>query len=177
MAFDLDLWYDKLCEYDTVYKYSGVINESVVDDIITKSEELLNNNNLKKKTIKKSYNSIIESVQNLFHHSIPQPNNNAEKYGSFVIKIRNEEVEIITGNFLIYNMVKIIEDRINQINILTKEEIKILYKKVLNNEEFSEKGGGGLGMIDVAKKAGSDLHYSFFEFDEKYSFFEFKVKI
>ena len=52
-----------------------------------------------------------------------------------------------------------------------------IVKKVLNNEEFSEKGGGGLGMIDVAKKAGSDLRYSFFEFDEKYSFFEFKVTI
>ena len=177
MTYALDPWLESLCKYDTVYKYGGIINQNIIDEVIFKSEEVLNNNGLNKKTIKKSYNTMIECVQNLYHHSIPKPNQVSEKYGVFVIKIRNEEVEIITGNYLIFNTVNIIEDRINQINVLSKEEVKILYKKVLNNQEFSEKGGGGLGMIDIAKRAGSKLSYSFFEFDEKYSFFEFNVKI
>jgi hypothetical protein len=47
----------------------------------------------------------------------------------------------------------------------------------LNNGELSEKGGGGLGLIDIAKKSRNKLQYSFREIDEDYSFFTLTVKI
>jgi hypothetical protein len=70
-----------------------------------------------------------------------------------------------------------ISDRINQINSLSKEELKALYKLILNNEEFSEKGGGGLGMIDMARKTGTKMEYEFLPVNEKLLFYVLKINI
>ena len=63
------------------------------------------------------------------------------------------------------------------VNGLTREELKAYYKKILNNGEISDKGGGGLGFIDIAKKSGEKLEYSIREIDGNYSFFTLTVKI
>ena len=42
---------------------------------------------------------------------------------------------------------------------------------------MSLKGGGGLGMIDIARKIGQKLHYSFMIIDDKYSFFSLNIKV
>jgi hypothetical protein len=66
---------------------------------------------------------------------------------------------------------------LDDINALTKEELKDYYKEILNNGEMSMKGGGGLGMIDIARKTGQKLNYNFMSVDEKYSFFSLNIKI
>jgi len=178
MAFNFEDWYGALNKYDVIYSYSGEITQDVVNETLENAEALLFEKGLNKKKVKRAYNAIVESVQNLYHHSINRPDTKgSNKYGAFLFKVHNDEIEIITGNFLIFDIVQIIKDRMDQINILTKEEIKSLYKKILSNEEFSDKGGGGLGMVDIAKRTGSKLQYSFFEFDEKYSFFELRVNV
>ena len=48
---------------------------------------------------------------------------------------------------------------------------------MLSNGEMSEKGGGGLGFIDIAKKSGEKLIYKIREIDSNYSFFTLTVKI
>jgi hypothetical protein len=48
---------------------------------------------------------------------------------------------------------------------------------VLNNGEMSLKGGGGLGMIDIARKTGEKLEYNFLEIDNKVSFFTLNIKV
>jgi hypothetical protein len=39
------------------------------------------------------------------------------------------------------------------------------------------KGGGGLGMIDIARKTGQKLNFDFAPVDDKYSFFSLNIKI
>ena len=70
-----------------------------------------------------------------------------------------------------------VTSKIDYINSLNRDELKAYYKEVLNNGELSEKGGGGLGLIDIAKKSRNKLQYSFREIDEDYSFFTLTVKI
>lgn len=178
MAFDFEQWYSNNTKRDVVYSFNGEVTLDVINKTLDDIETILLDHGLKKKKIKKAYNAIVESIQNLYHHSIHTPgNNDGSKFGSFVIKEKDDSIEILTGNYLIFDVVEIIKDRIDQINALEREDLKALYKKILSNEEFSEKGGGGLGMVDIAKRTSSKLNYSFFEIDEKYSFFELKVII
>ena len=64
---------------------------------------------------------------------------------------------------------------------MTKEisidDLKVYYKEVLNNGEMSAKGGGGLGMIDIARKSGKKLEYKFDPIDNSYSFFSLNIKV
>ena len=69
------------------------------------------------------------------------------------------------------------KDKLEDINAMGKEELKEFYKNVLNNGQMSEKGGGGLGMIDIARKSGQKLDYGFMPFDDNHSFFSLNVNI
>ena len=60
---------------------------------------------------------------------------------------------------------------------ISKDELKTLYKEILNNEEFSEKGGGGLGLIDIARRTGQELGFDFKKIDGDYSFFSLDISI
>ena len=46
---------------------------------------------------------------------------------------------------------------INQVNDATKEELKEMYKIQLKEGSISERGGAGLGLIDIARKTGNKL--------------------
>ena len=72
---------------------------------------------------------------------------------------------------------KIVEEKINFVNKLSKGELKELYRKVLTNNQISDKGGAGLGFIDMRRKSGLDLIYDVEYFDNDLARFTFLVKI
>ena len=84
---------------------------------------------------------------------------------------------IITGNYIRAENVNGLDNRLTEINKLSQDELKDYYKKVLANGEMSAKGGGGLGMIDIARKTGEKLDYNFLEIDNKVSFFTLIIKV
>ncbi|MFI5150698.1 MAG: DUF6272 family protein, partial [Bacteroidia bacterium] len=89
----------------------------------------------------------------------------------------DNQYNIITGNYIKSRNVSGLKNRLDEINKLSKEELKDYYKMVLNNGEMSDKGGGGLGMIDIARKTGEKLNYNFMPVDDSYSFFSLNIKI
>ena len=89
----------------------------------------------------------------------------------------DNQYNIITGNYIKVENVEMLKKRLDEINLLSKDELKDYYKAVLNNGEMSAKGGGGLGMIDIARKTGQKLNYSFMPVDDVYSFFSLNIKI
>jgi hypothetical protein len=84
---------------------------------------------------------------------------------------------IITGNFVNNEHVEKLEEKIKRINRSSHEEIKELYKFILNHQKISQKGGGGLGLVDIARKTGTKLNYSFKEYDDKHTFFFMNILV
>jgi hypothetical protein len=78
--------------------------------------------------------------------------------------VRNESIEYISA-------------KIDQVNALDKEGLKELYKEVIKKGEISEKGGAGLGFIDMARKSGQKLEYSFEPINDEFSFFSLQITV
>jgi hypothetical protein len=89
----------------------------------------------------------------------------------------NDGYLIVTGNYIANENVTGMKNRLDEVNALTKDELKDYYKQILNNGEMSLKGGGGLGMIDIARKTGQKLGYNFERIDEKVSFFSLNIRV
>jgi hypothetical protein len=87
----------------------------------------------------------------------------------------NEYYKVSTGNFIRNEKVGALKERLEKIKSMDKEELKELYKFILNNQEFSKKGGGGLGLIDMAKRTNGRLEYKFVEYNKDYSFFNLDI--
>lgn len=72
---------------------------------------------------------------------------------------------------------KLISEKINQINTSNPEELRKIYRETITNGIFTEKGGAGLGFIEMAKIAGRDLKFSFHPIAEGYSIYELTIYI
>lgn len=182
MAFDLDTWYSKVNTEDCVFSFKGNVTAEIITNILTDIEDRLKEKQEDSKVRKRMYNILVEALQNLFHHVDPPPadlqDELGEKFASILIKEAGAgSYKIICGNFVLSRKVGVLKERIDQINSLNMEERKSLYKLILNNQEYSEKGGGGLGLIDIARRTGSDLVCQFFPVNDMSAFYVLQIMV
>ena len=72
---------------------------------------------------------------------------------------------------------KDISRRIDKINTSDEDELKKIYRDTITNGIFTEKGGAGLGFIEMAKITTNSLEYSFKNLDKGFSYFEITLHI
>jgi hypothetical protein len=181
MSFNIRNYFDELSKGDVVIAYKGSITSDLINDVLEAVEKKLDEVNEEGKTRKKLYNVLVESLQNLYHH-IEETHEGIEeeldpKFGVLVIAREDGEYKVITGNFVNSSKIKYLKEKIDKINSLNKDELKDMYKFILNHQKLSAKGGGGLGLVDIARKTGSKLVYSFFNYNDNYYFFNLEIKI
>lgn len=174
--FNLEQWLNVGQQGNVLLSFSGEITSDVITGLIEKTEAVFTENISYEPLRKVTIHVFVECVQNLFHHALPSEEGQA-KFGACYLVYFENSIKIITGNFILKEKLQMISDRINQINSLSKDELKALYKLILNNDEFSEKGGGGLGMIDIARKTGTKMEYEFIPVNEKVLFYVLKINI
>ena len=92
-----------------------------------------------------------------------------------VSRVDSGVYKITTGNFVVSAKIKILKDKIDKINSLSKDELKDMYKFILNHQKLSAKGGGGLGLVDIARKTGNKMEYKFENLNDEYYFFNLDV--
>ncbi len=181
MAFNLDNWIAEKTKEPVIFTFKGELSESMLTDLLLIIENKLEEIDASKKTKKKVYNVAIESLQNLFHHSCPVFLNGTQKkekrYSLMFITYNKDAVTITTGNFVDEKKLNFLQKHIDKINNLSRDELKLLYKEILDNQEFSDKGGGGLGLVDIARKAENKINYNFYSDKNSLSFFDFSIEI
>jgi hypothetical protein len=181
MGFDIDKWFSQKLQGEVILRVMGDISSEKISEALEGIEESLNLKNEKNKTRKKVYNVFVECIQNLFHHVDLPPEtaqvDRVSRFGIIILARDSSFYRISTGNFVRLDKVSIIKDRIDQVNSLSDEEVKSLYRDILGNEGVSIKGGGGLGMLDIVRKTGNKLEYVLHPHDEEYVFFSLDVYI
>ena len=172
--------YDKMERNNILLSFKGEITSDLLTSILQIMESKMENMQEDPKVRKKVYNVLVECLQNLYHHLDEVSDSiGSEKIRSAIFTIGKEDTKyiIVTGNYILNENIHGLKRRLDEVNSLNKEELKEYYKKVLNNGEMSLKGGGGLGMIDIARKTNEKLDYYFLEIDNKLSFFTLVIKV
>jgi hypothetical protein len=181
MSFNLKDYYSDLSKGDVILAYKGSITSDLINDVLEGVEKKLEEANEESKTRKKIYNVLVESMQNLFHHIEEFHEGITEnldpKFGVLVVEKENGSYKVTTGNFVNSTKIKFLKEKIDKINSLTKDELKDMYKFILNHQKLSAKGGGGLGLVDIARKTGNKLEYAFYNYNNNYYFFNLTIRI
>jgi len=175
--FDL---YDSMERRNIMLSFKGDMSTDLLTSILQLIENKLDRFGESAKVKKRMFNILVECLQNLYHHiDKPEKSFNGEDQPSVIIMIAKNVTgySIITGNFMLNNNADNLKKRLEEINAMESEEIKQLYKSVLAEGKLSEKGGGGLGIIDIARKSGEKLEYGFIPFGDGSSFFSLNVKV
>ena len=180
MSFNIENYFSDQPKDNVILMYKGNVDSDVINHVLDSVEEKMVAVNDNPKLRKKVYNVLVESLQNLFHHVDKVPadfEEQVEKYGLLVVKKVDSGYKIVTGNFVQTENIEKLEEKIKRINRSTHEEIKELYKFILNHQRISAKGGGGLGLVDIARKTGNKLDYAFVKYNDSYSFFYLDILV
>ncbi len=172
----LDFVYDfyvKMKKNNINLAYEGEITHQ-----ITKAFTSLTENNMIKEedlnTVqKKVFHVMVECLQNISKHAQNRNNIVTSKDGRGIFMVSKDESEynVTTGNVIDNDKVIILRDILENINQLDNLGLKKLYKQQMREGRLSDRGGAGLGFIDIARKTGQKLIYSFLTIDEEKSFF------
>ncbi|MFQ3675701.1 MAG: SiaB family protein kinase, partial [Endomicrobiia bacterium] len=87
------------------------------------------------------------------------------------IQKKADSYYITTGNLVEKEVIPKIQQQLDIINSFEAEDLKVYYKKILEDGSISDKGGAGLGLIEMARKSGNKLFYDFASINSKYSYF------
>ena len=60
---------------------------------------------------------------------------------------------------------------------MNSSELKAKYLEKLSRTKLSDKGGAGLGLMDIARKSGNKLQYDFENISSQISFFSLIVNV
>ena len=179
MGFDVNQLHSEICGNKVFFTYVGDIASRQINSILEEVESKLTSVSTNIKVRKKIYNILVESLQNLFHHSEDVPedlaNTLGKRYGMIVIRKEGSVLRLTAGNFVTADQVKYLTEKIEKVNSLSEDGLKDLYKHILNYQKTSSKGGGGLGLIDMARKSKKKLGYQFYPYNENYYFYRLDI--
>jgi hypothetical protein len=121
---------------------------------------------------------MVEALQNIVKHSDDAKEKDCTHHAAiFLIGHERSQYSIMSGNPIRKENIPGLQKALERVNSLDKEGLKELYKEIIKNTTISEKGGAGLGFVDMARKSGEKLEWSFVDMDAEYSFFCLKVNI
>ena len=154
----------------TLLSYNGDITTEYIDSVV----EYVNTLDEKPALIRKICFLIVETLQNVIHHSDKNENGNTFAYFEL---IKDDGYIIKTGNLISKDNTRELEKRLECVISSTEEEIKDKIKNRLMDENFTDKGGAGIGLLSIKKKVNEGMIYNIEYFLEKYNMIHFEIKI
>jgi hypothetical protein len=156
--------------------YQGEFTQEIAKSVLAMTERNLDNFNEDQTTKRKIFNVMVECLQNICKHSensVPEL-----KEAIFMIGLDNDYYFITTGNHIANENVIGLKTKLEEINTLDKDGLKQLHKSIVSGSQaLSDKGGAGLGLIDVARKSGEKLIFDFTPAQNDTSFYSLLIKI
>ncbi|MEA2041215.1 MAG: SiaB family protein kinase [Bacteroidota bacterium] len=122
---------------------------------------------------------MIESFQNIARYAdsdkgLSEPD---ELSDYFMTRNVGDSFYIISSNLIDNGKVDSLKERLDRVNSLDKKELNMLYREVLMNRQISEKGGAGLGFIEMVRKSKDEIPYEFIKVNDEKSMFFMQIHL
>ena len=170
--------YSSLRVKDISVVFEGQITHQVMKALTGLVEEQLDDVE-DDRVMRRVYHVMVESLQNINRH--------AENYeyrghpypgvGLVLVAKNKNRFQVTTGNIIETKHVEEISAFLEKLNTLDSDSLDDIYKKQMREGIVSPKGGAGLGFIDIRRKTGNPLDFSFINIDDETTFFIFTSTI
>jgi hypothetical protein len=172
-------FHNALLDQQVSLVYEGEVNQSITKVFTAMTEKNLSDTEENTKTIKRVYHVMVECLQNMCKHTDSPLTGESVYPGSGILLLgeRDEYFTLTTGNTISNDKVSAMKAILDELNLLNTVEIKERYKKMIKESRLSDKGGAGLGFVDIIKKTGNKIEYHFEPMNDKISFFIFNSKV
>ncbi len=175
--------YDELERQRVMLSFKGALSPDLITALLGAVERKMEGLESDPRTRKRVFNVVMECLQNLYHHNTKlredqeRPDAAPEPQGVVMIAHMDRGYSVLTGNFMAGIEVEQLKNHLDRINGLPADALREFYRETLADGKFGRNGGGGLGMIDIARKSGGKLEYGFVPYDKDNAFFSLNVNV
>jgi hypothetical protein len=163
-----------------IIDYTGAIHYDTIGELIHQFKNHVPILGIQIGTYKKVILVMIESLENIMkYREIPAhiKEDEPEFTPLFSVVKDGDRYFITSCNTLETSKVYSLEQRLIYLNNLSQQGIKEYYKETITNGLFSQQGGAGLGLIEMAKISGNKIEYLFEPVCENFINFSLKITI
>jgi hypothetical protein len=159
-------------ENKIMLSYKGEISQEITLALLEMTEKKLDSSKAAYALKSKIFNVMVNCLQNISFHT---EKNEHAKSSMFTIGRSETSHAVYSGNAIRKERIPELKEKLDQIKKMSEEELNNFYKYWLKTRDLSEKKGVGLGLIDIARKTGSDLDYDFGGIDDEYNYFSLRT--
>lgn len=156
--------------------YTGVFDTEILSVLAKEIEETLSSDD---KINKKVFKIFIELAQNISLYSLERERNSEGTdmgVGTMIIRNFDTYYEFSTGNKTTKENIIPVMEKCDNINSMTREKLRE-YRRLQRNMPAGAKGGGNIGLIQVALTASNPIEYALVKCDDGNYFYIVSVRI
>lgn len=164
-----------MSNYQKIIEYKGNLSYEEIGVLLNRMTLKLSDLGLNLPVKKKVYSVMVEMLENIYKHKGIE--NSDSFLSKFELEKLNNEFIIESGNILEKSKSFSLKEKLDLVNSLDEIGLKELYKSTILNDQISEKGGAGLGIINMAKISNRKIDYKFEEISANLNYFTVNVKL
>ncbi len=172
-------FHEMMNENELLLAYEGEITQQLTKAFSTLAEMNMAKEEEEGSVRRKMFHIMVECLQNIAKHTDAPQTGESLRPGNGIVLVGKgvETYGVTTGNVISNDKMEFVRNLMDKLNGMEKDEIKTFYKTTLRSTKLSAKAGAGLGFIDMVKKTGNKIHYTFVPINDLTSFFLYKVEI
>ena len=166
-------FYRSMKSYEIKLVYEGKVTHQITKAFIALAEAQMEEHEEALKVQRTVFHVMVECLQNISRHA-DECESAVSLYsgkGLFMVSNTDEAYCVTTGNAIMNEKIGELKKMLEEVNAHSRDELKDMYMKQMKEGRLSEKGGAGLGFIDIRRKTGEKLDYHFLPITDKISFF------
>ncbi|MCL2498848.1 MAG: SiaB family protein kinase [Defluviitaleaceae bacterium] len=165
--------------------YSGPLWAEGIDGMAEFIQRRLDKDELTLSASQSVFSVFVEQLNNMLMYSVnkEQPENTDKPHteaskGIFLMGKHDHSYFLQTGNYMKTSSVELLKSRIDHLNTLDKQQLRQFFKEQRKIEDNNpESKGGGIGLIEVARRATSKIDYDFIPCEDGITYFTMYVTI
>ncbi|MCB0766651.1 MAG: SiaB family protein kinase [Flavobacteriales bacterium] len=170
--------YERFAGDRLTFLYSGAFLDEHTARLINMQEEHLESEGASRVTRGKLTFVLVEAYQNIVRHRVKGASimNGADR-SLFLVRNAGQAHEVTAINAVAGAEVEALRRSLDRLSGLDLGEMKRIFLRGLQNEARTERGGAGLGLVEMARRSGNPLRHAFVGIDEQHQLFALQVLV
>lgn len=142
-----------------IHSYNGILTFDIIEDILQTSKKKFDTMNLELVVKKRVYAVLVECLENTYKHYDKQKTAKKHEQVELTLGKQKDFFCVSISNYINKENLDELTEKIDLVNSLDTDELNQLYRKSISKARISDKGGAGLGIIEIARNSRQKINY------------------
>jgi hypothetical protein len=160
-----------------IISFQGELTYEIIEGLLQLANEKLSSMELDLIVQKRLYSILVESLENSVRHKSNDAIKTNHQPLEMELFLRGNQFILKIGNYIKPENTEWLTKKIDEVNSLDREGLNQMYRSSIAKARISDKGGAGLGIIDIARNSGQKIKYTIENENAECAFFTFEMTL